>query len=84
MKDLSGPAFPTVEEQYSGMDGRWGLVTTLGMTKRELIAMGQMKALRGANGDLNDVEYLAVEYSKVFARIAIQDADALLAELGRE
>lgn len=75
MKDNSGPAFPTVEEQYSGMDQRWATVTTCGVTKRELIAMGQMQVLRKI--------YPGVEPKSV-AQEAIKDADALLAELAKE
>lgn len=65
MKDQSGPVFPSESGPYM-RDG---------MTKRELIAMSQMKALR----------MIRPNYSAhALALDAIEDAQALLAELGRE
>lgn len=76
MKDQSGPAFP--------VENVWASGTRQGMTKREVIAMSQMKAWRSGNSDLKDVQNLTGERSKWLAELAIQDADALLAELGME
>ena len=87
-KDNSGPAFPTIEEQYSGMDGRWGTITTLGMTKREDISSKALAALVEKSTipqiGQNNYEHIKAMYLRELPKLAVELADALLAELAKE
>lgn len=77
-KDLSGPAFPGVEYSfYDGMPQVSGYY--VGMTKREVIAMHAMAGLLASNSQAAD--WMEPKQS---AEMAVEYADALLAELGRE
>ncbi len=69
MKDNSGPAFPLNATNSNKVD------SAQGMTKRELIAMGQMQVMRKI--------YPGMEPDRL-AREAKKDADALLAELAKD
>lgn len=74
-KDNSGPAFPQQTCELCGdpighMDKSY-----TGMTRRELIAMGQLQVIRKIYPGM-DPRDIAIE--------AIEDADALLAELAKE
>lgn len=98
MKNADMPAMPIIDDEQSfPIDGeKYGKSLSsgrfaVGMTKREMIAMHICSAITGS---IHDEEcYLrikamsdrcGVKVSEWIARDAVKQADALLAELGRE
>ena len=80
MKNADMPAMPTHDVfEHCGFDGNSGphmtQTTNYGLTKREMMAMHILSGL------LSDYEFDVTR--QVAAEVAVQQADALLAELDR-